>query len=105
MSTANGSTTTPLVTATFDLDPDELFTSISGSTLINDRTRSILGVASLSFSTNKRVYGPFGFATTANLFEVRGPVYALHGAVTRSDTSDILAAIGFWKVPAGMETA
>jgi hypothetical protein len=93
----------PLQTATMDMDPEEYFTGLSGTMLsYGDMPLvRILGLASLSFSTNKQVYGPFGSPTTAQPFEAQGPVYAFHGAVTRGETTEILAAIGIWKVPPG----
>jgi hypothetical protein len=99
-STPLGSATIPLATATIDLDVAEYFTNISGTILTNPGSAAPVRVASLGFSTNKQVYGPFGNPTLNQPFAVQGPVYAFHGAVGRGNTTDILTAIGFWKLPA-----
>jgi hypothetical protein len=91
----------PLAKATIDLGTGEYFTSISGTLLTYSGSPSLVrGVASLTFQTNRQAFGPFGFVTANNPFQVQGPVYALHGAVRRTSTPEILTAIGFWK-PAG----
>ncbi len=100
------SSSTPLATATIELDQGEYFTTISGITFnYSAQPQLIHGVASLTLSTNKRVYGPYGVASTDKPFEVRGPVYGFHGAVIRGSTTDLLAAIGFWRGPAGRPRA
>ncbi len=101
-----GSSTTPIATATIDLDPAEFFTSISGTSLIFSGQPGIVrGISSLTFQTNKQAFGPFGVVTPDRPFAVQGPVSAFHGAVYRTDTGDILSAIGFWRVPAGRQVA
>jgi hypothetical protein len=98
------SSSAPLATAVIELDPGEYFTSISGTTFnYSAQPQLVRGVASLTLSTNKRVYGPYGVASTDKPFEVRGPVYGFHGAVIRGSTTDLLAAIGFWRGPAGKQ--
>jgi hypothetical protein len=96
---------TPLETATIDLDPGEYFTGLSGTLLTygSGLLVRVSGIASLNFSTNKQVYGPFGSPTNDQPFQVKGPVYAFHGAVTRGPTTEVLAAIGCWKVPPGKQ--
>ncbi len=98
-----GSFTTPLATAVIDLDPDEYFISISGTRLSYAPSPPISGgVASLNFITNKQVFGPFGIVTS-NPFEVRGPIYSFHGAAARGATTEVLTAIGFWRLPPGKQ--
>ncbi len=91
----------PLATASIDRDPGEYFTKISGSNVTSAPGDLVPGrainIASLTLTTNKQVYGPFGVPTTDKSFEIQGPVNAFHGAVTRGDW-DILAAIGVWRV-------
>ncbi len=99
-----GSSTIPIATTTVDLDPGEYFTSISGTPLNYTATPMLTrGLASLTFSTNKRGFGPFGFPNFEKPFQIQGPVYAFHGAVARGDTNDVLSALGCWRVPAGKE--
>jgi hypothetical protein len=97
--------TTPLQTATIDLDPGEYFANISGTSFTDTYAGSLfpVGVASLRFSTNKRDYGPFGNPTTGKPFGVQRRVAAFHGAVYRGTTTEILTAIGFWTVPVGKQ--
>jgi hypothetical protein len=103
---ATGTSTVSLDTAAIDLDPGEFLNHISGTNLTSAGSDIPVRVASLTFSTNKRVYGPFGVPTTSSPFEVQGPVYSLHGAVARGQMSEVLAAIGFWTaVPAGRQLA
>jgi hypothetical protein len=92
------SPSSPPATVAIALDPGEYFTKISGTTLTNPGSPVPARVASLTFTTNKQVYGPYGFPATDKPFEVQGPIYAFHGAVAREDISPTLAAIGFWKV-------
>jgi hypothetical protein len=106
MDVPSGSSTSPIATATIDLDPPEFFTSISGTSLIYSGQPGIVRcISSLTFQTNKQVFGPFGVMTPDKAFAVQGPVSAFHGAVYRTDTGDILPAIGVWKVPAGRQEA
>jgi hypothetical protein len=91
--------TDPLATSAIDLDPGEYFTKISGTNVTTPGSSVPVRVASLTFTTNKQVYGPFGVPTTDKPFEVQGPVLAFHGAAAKGAMSDILTAIGFWKVP------
>jgi hypothetical protein len=98
-STPMTSSGTSIATATVNLDAKEYFTKIAGATLMNSGSSLPVRVASLTFTTNKRVYGPFGVPTTDRPFEVLGPVYAFHGAVARGSMPESLTAIGFWKVP------
>jgi hypothetical protein len=102
MTVPAGSSTFPIATATMDLDPGESFTNISG-TILSDPGLPVRvrGVASLTFRTSGRVFGPFGTPTAGRPFDVPGPVYAFHGAVSRAYGTEILTAIGFWKLPAG----
>jgi hypothetical protein len=89
---------TPLATASIDLDPGEYFTRISVTNLTRTSflVHQPVRLASLTLTTSKQVYGPFGVPTTDKPFEIQGPVYAFHGAVNRGDMTDILAAIGVW---------
>jgi hypothetical protein len=105
MDVAIASTTTPIATATVDLDisvyTEEYFTSISGTILTAPGPPVLArGVAPLTFRTNKRVVGPFGIVTADRPFEFLGPVSAFHGTVNRTSTVEVLTAIGFWKVAA-----
>jgi hypothetical protein len=96
-----GSVTIPLATAVIDLDPDEYFMTITGTRLSYAPSPPLIGgVASLTFITNKQVFGPFG-TTSGSPFEIQGPIYAFHGAVSRGPATDILTAIGFWRLPPG----
>ncbi len=92
------SSMTPLATASIDLDPGEYFTRISVTNLTRTSflVHQPVRLASLTLTTSKQVYGPFGVPTTDKPFEIQGPVYAFHGAVNRGDMTDILAAIGVW---------
>jgi hypothetical protein len=99
-----GPSSLPLSPITIDLDPGELLTRVSGTSLLYAAPSQLVrGVASLTLSTNRKVYGPYGVPTTDKPFDVQGTVLALHGAVIKGDTSDILAAIGFWRATAGKQ--
>jgi hypothetical protein len=100
--TSTPTTATGLTTAIIDLEAGEYFTNISG-TMLTSASGPVCCIASLAFTTNKRLFGPFGVLTTEKPFVVQGPVYAFHGAVTRGYTTDILTAIGVWKVPLGKQ--
>jgi hypothetical protein len=94
--------------ATIDLVAGEFFTNISGTnpTYVYGRnTVLVRGVASLTFGTNKQVFGPFGVPSLDKSFDVQGPVYGFHGAVSRGSTPQILTAIGVWKGRAGKQSA
>jgi hypothetical protein len=95
----NSSIASSIATTTIDLDSDEYFVKVSGLTLTNPGSAVPVRVASLTFTTNKQAYGPFGVPTIDKPFEVQGPVYALHGAVARRGMTETLSAIGFWKLP------
>ncbi len=99
--------TPSLQTFTISLDQGEYFTHISGTNLTNARSSGPVPVrvASLTFSTNKKVYGPFGAPSSDKPFEIQGPVYGFHGAVSRGDTTEALTALGFWKVPSSKVVA
>jgi hypothetical protein len=99
VSNSNASPTTPLATAVITLDQGEYFTSISGTNLTNSASSVPVRVASLTFTTNRQGYGPFGVPMTDKPFEVQGPVSAFHGAVARGNMTEVLAAIDFWKTP------
>jgi hypothetical protein len=89
-----------LETVIIDLEHGEYFTNISGTILTYPGAPGpVRGVASLRFVTNKQLFGPFGIVTIDKPFEVQGPVYAFHGAVTRGYMTEVLTAIGFWKLP------
>jgi hypothetical protein len=93
------------ISVVIDLGPDEHITSISGTNLTIAGSSAIRGIASLTFTTNKRVFAPFGTSTGGAPFKVQGPVYGFHGAATRGSTLDFLTAIGVWKLPAGKQVA
>jgi hypothetical protein len=97
--------TSPLTNSIIDLDSGEYFTRISGTIVTSAGSLVPIRVASLTFSTNKQVYGPFGVPSTDKPFEVQGPVHAFHGAVAKGAMSDILTAVGFWKVPISKQVA
>jgi hypothetical protein len=63
------------------------------------------GIASLTFVTNKQVFWPFGVPSLDKPFDVQGPVYGFHGAVSRGSPPEILTAIGIWKGRAGKQPA
>jgi hypothetical protein len=87
-----------LSTAVINLDPGEYFIKVFGTNLTNPGSPMPARVASLTFSTNKQVYGPYGVPTSNRPFEVQGPIHAFHGAVARQDIPPTLNTIGFWKV-------
>jgi hypothetical protein len=99
MSLPMASSTIPIATAIVDVDSGEYFTSISGTTL--RYAGGACGVASLTFKTNTQSFGPVGIPGNDTPFEVQGPVHAFHGAVKRGNETEILTAIGFWRLPAG----
>ncbi len=93
LSDLNVSPATPLATAVITLDPGDYFISISGTNFTNSASSVPVRVASLTLSTNKQVYGPFGVPMTDKPFEVQGPVSAFHGAVARGNMTEVLSAI------------
>jgi hypothetical protein len=92
------SSTAPLAIAAIDLDAGEYFVKVLGTTLTYPGSPAPARVASLTFISNKQVYGPYGIPSTDKPFELQGPVSAFHGAVALGDKPVTLAAMGIWKV-------
>jgi hypothetical protein len=90
----------PLATAAVDLDPGEYLIKVLGTTVTNPGSSGPGPVVSLTFLTNKQVYGLYGVPTIDKPFELQGPVHAFHGAVAQGEKPVILAAIGIWKLSA-----
>ncbi len=92
-------------TIAVNLDLEEYLTKVSGTVLTSyGRNASLpVRVGSLTFTTNKTSYGPYGVVTADSTFEVQGPFCALHGAVNRGGGTDVLSAVGFLKVSASRQ--
>jgi hypothetical protein len=88
----------PLARAAVDLDPGEYFVKVLGATMTTPGSSAPARVASLTFISNKQVYGPYGIPSNDKPFELQGPVSAFQGAVAQGDKQVTLAAIGIWKL-------